>query len=408
MRNYLIFCVLISTIAKSQVQKIYFHPKATGTEKQSSFIDSIRFIPLAIEKGIEIGNYSNVQVTEKHFLIFHYADKSILLYGRNGSFIKKISYKKLGENFDPEYDEHTNRIVFFGSNKNYSLTPKDEIKIALDWSNPRNKKYFKKYILDLNDASPELQKDAPSQNDIIHAHHYYGDLYWHGEIITSPLYRDSFAHEFTLYKNDKLVKGFFPYNRINEARFLYGDEEEVSFINTGTPYIHYLTRPFCDTIYQMIKDSLYPAYKLVMPLENSLPPWFFTKPPRSKTERENFQRNNGWMFHQVYNFYENPKFIYFSVSYLSNGDSYIYDKQTNVTYRARNIKADSSHYNLQLLSRGRFAVEGGRFYKTIKASDLISFFEQNKNVPVPKELESFLKSNPSGTSPVIVEFKLKN
>jgi hypothetical protein len=96
------------------------------------------------------------------------------------------------------------------------------------------------------------------------------------------------------------------------------------------------------------------------------------------------------------------------VSYLSNSDLYIYQKQTNVTYKTKNIKPDSSQYNLQLLGDFSTIRQGNYFYKAQKASDLVTFFEQHKNMVVPKELESFLKSNPPANSPVIVEFKLKN
>ena len=172
MRNVLLCSIVllcslsISTTVPSQVQKIYLHPKATGNEKQSKFIDSIRFIPLQIAEGAQVGAWNYVEVTDKYFFIIHYPDKTILLYTREGAFVKKISYKKLGDNFSPRFEDHTNRIVFFGNNKNYTLTQKDEIKIALDWSNPRNKKYFKKYFIDLNGASLEIQKDIPDQNDI--------------------------------------------------------------------------------------------------------------------------------------------------------------------------------------------------------------------------------------------------
>jgi hypothetical protein len=158
----------------------------------------------------------------------------------------------------------------------------------------------------------------------------------------------------------------------------------------------------------MIRDSLYPACQLVLPLENSLPASFFTRSFKNKTDRENFRRNNGWMLHHIYTFYETPRFIYFFVAYLSNYESYIYQKQTSTTYKAKNIKADSSQYNLQVLGEYGINIKGDRFYKPLKAGTLLTFFEKNKNVPVPKELESFLKSNPATTTPVIIEFKLKN
>src|SRR5207253_2660194 len=123
----------------------------------------------------------------------------------------------------------------------------------------------------------------------------YDDYYWRGDISTSTLYRDSLDYEFKVYKDKKMVSQFFPYNRINEPRFLY-TEETTAMSPTDTPFIHFITRPYCDTIYKLIKDKPVPFYQMVMPLENSLPNSFFNRPFKSKTDRENFQRNNGWMF----------------------------------------------------------------------------------------------------------------
>jgi hypothetical protein len=413
MRNSLFYftllfsCLHISTIAKTQLQKIYLHPKAAGSGKQSQFVDSIRVIPLEIKGGIQVDMYSNLTITEKYFLINDYRDKAVLIYSKDGKFVKRISYKKLGDSFYPNYNEYTNQLVFFGKNKNYTLTPKDELKITLDWNNPQNKKYFKKYTIDLNDVSFVMKKSIPTQNDIIRTYHFYDDFYWQGKITTSPLFKDSLDYEFKIYKNNQLVRGFFPYNRINEPRFLYTNESTY-FNKTDTPYIHFITRPYCDTIYKMKRDSLFPAYQLVLPIENSLPPSFLTKPFKNKTERENFERNNGWIFSQVYDFYETPKFVFFLVDYLFNTDSYIYQKETQVTYKTKNIKPDTSQYNLQLLADYNVLRKGDRFYKSQKAGEILTFFEQNKNAPVPKELENFLKSNPPASTPVIVEFKLKN
>jgi hypothetical protein len=400
-------CLLNSTIAQTQLQKIYLHPKAVGNAKQSQFVDSIRFIPLETGDGIEVGKYSNLTITEKYFLIRAYSDKIVLVYSKQGKFVKKISYKKLGDEFYPYYEEHNDQLIFFGRNKKYKLTPKDELKIKLDWDNPRNKKYFKKYTVDLKDTSFAMKKVIVEENDVLRSYHFFDDFFWQGDIITSPLFKDSLDYEFKIYKNNQLVKGYFPYNRINEPRFLYADQT-TSFNKTDTPYTHFITRPYCDTIYKMKRDSLFPAFQLVLPLENSLPPTFFTKPFKNKTERENFERNNGWMFRQIYNFYETPQFVFLLVRYFNNVDSYIYQKQTNVTYKTKNIKPDTSQYNLQLLADYNILRKGERFYKSQQAGEILTFFAQHKDVPVPQEVENFLKGNPPTTAPVIVEFKLKN
>ncbi|OQP59440.1 hypothetical protein A3860_37935 [Niastella vici] len=404
----LILCLLcISPVAQSQLQKIYLHPKAAGSDKQSNFVDSIRFIPLEVKAGIELSTYNYVEITKNYFYIPDYYRKAVHLYSKNGRFFKTINFKQLGDAFYPVYDEYTNRIVFVENNKNYSLTPKDRIKIMLDWDKPRNKKYFKKYAIDLNDTTFTIRKDVPQQNDILHASFFYSDIYYQGEIITSGLFKDSLDYEFKTYQNNRFIKGFFPYNHVNEPRFLY-TRENISVNNTDTPAVNFIARPYCDTIYKTTGDSLYAAYQLVLPLENSLPASFFTRPFKNKTERENFNRNNGWMLHQVYTFYETPRFVYFLVGYLSNYETYIYQKQTNTTCKVKNIKPDSSQYNLQILVDFGITRKGNRFYKLQKAEDLLTFFEKNKNVPVPKELESFLKSNPPAATPVIIEFKFKN
>jgi hypothetical protein len=404
--TFLLLYFLIGPLSvKAQLQKLYLHPKPVGNENQSNYVDSIRFIPMEAKDGVTLGAYNNVQVTENHFLVVDFPNKNLLLYSRNGNFVKKINFKKQGD-FYPSYREDINAIVFFGNNKNYALTSKDRIKIILDWDNPRNRKYFKKYIIDLKDPTFTIQKVTPDKFDVIGAYRYYDDYFRQSSISTSELYKDTLDYEIKLFKDNQFVKGFFAYNHVNEPKFLY-TEQGVTFTPTDTSYINFLARPYCDTIYKMIRDSVFPVYKLVMPLENTLPASFFTTPFKSKTERDNFNRNNGWMFRQVYNCYETPRYIFMSIGYFSNFDSYVYNKKTNAFIRSRNIKPDSSQYNLSLIG-DVVSRKNGKFYKVIKAGDLLTFFKQNKTVPVPKELATFLKTGPDAAAPVMVEFKLKN
>ncbi len=399
--------LILPAEVRSQVQKIYLQPSSNAIQKQSQFVDSIRFIPLELKEGIQLNELRDVTITSSYFMVIDFPEKRILLYNKTGAFINQVSYKKLGESFYPEYNEHTNKFVFFGDNRSYSLTSKDRVQIMQDWDNPRNKKYFKKFSIDLADTSFAIKQEQPSQSDIIGANPYYNDYYWSGRINTSPVYKDSLAFELNFYKNNKWVKGFFPYNRINEPRFLF-EEENIYLDKSNVPDTCFVTRPFCDTIYNLSKDSLVAAYQVVLPLENTLPASFYKQPFKNKTERENFRRNNGWLLKQVYNFYESQRFILLYVGYLLNGESYIYEKQSKASFKTKNIKPDSSQYNLDLLSNIGQHRNGDKFYKTIKSGDLVAFFEQHKTVPVPKELEAFLKTKPGDDSPVIVEFKFKN
>ena len=90
-----LLCSILSGPATAQalLQKLFLNPKSTATILQSKIIDSIHFIPLQQEGG-KLSKYNNVQVTKDYFLIIDYPDKRILLYKKDGKFVKNISYKK--------------------------------------------------------------------------------------------------------------------------------------------------------------------------------------------------------------------------------------------------------------------------------------------------------------------------
>ncbi len=346
-------------------------------------------------------------MTEKYFLVNDYTAGVLHIYAKTGAFVKKINFKSFANNLYPAYNARTNQIVFFGNNSNYTLTSKDKVKIQLDWSNEHNLKYFKKYVIDLNDTTFAIKKAKPDKYDLIGARSLYANQYILAKITTSPLYKDSTGYEVNIYENEKLLKSYFPYNRVNEPKFLFSEEGAFT-ASSDTPYISYLTRPYCDTVYKLVKGSLSPLYQLVMPLENSLPATFFTDASVTKAERENFRRNNGWAFHQVYDFYENSRLIYITMSFFSHYEVFVYDKQTKTAYNATKIKGDPKQYNLSLLTPYNVMRTGHKFYKLLKADLLISFFKQNPDIAVPKELSAFLQGTPDKNMPVVVEFTLKD
>jgi hypothetical protein len=146
-----------------------------------------------------------------------------------------------------------------------------------------------------------------------------------------------------------------------------------------------------------------------MPVENSLPQKFFTDISVTKTDRENFKRNNGWVFHLVRDFYETPELIYMAINFFSHYESFVYDKRTHTAYNTTKIKGDANQYNLLLLAGFNVIRSGRKFYKLLKADYLVSFFKQNPEIAVPEELSDFLKAAPlKNIPPVVVEFTLKD
>ena len=86
----------------------------------------------------------------------------------------------------------------------------------------------------------------------------------------------------------------------------------------------------------------------------------------------------------------------------------MYDKQTHTAYNASKIKGDAKQYNLSLLGGYNVVRSGHTFYKLLKADILISFFKQNPDIAVPKELSALLQGNTDKNMPVLVQFTLKD
>jgi hypothetical protein len=145
-----------------------------------------------------------------------------------------------------------------------------------------------------------------------------------------------------------------------------------------------------------------------MPLENSLPPNFFTQRPESKADRENFKRNNGWLFHQIRDFYETPKLIYLTISFFSHFEVFVFDKQTHTAYNANKIKGDAKQYNLSLLTPYNIVRSGQRFYKLLKADMIGSFLKQHPEVEVPAALAADANKLSDKNGLLVVAFKLKD
>jgi len=132
---------------------------------------------------------------------------------------------------------------------------------------------------------------------------------------------------------------------------------------------------------------------------------------KTKTEKDNYVQGHNGLIKQIYGFKETNKFIYFQLGYLYyKYEGYLYDKAERKFYRTDKIKGDSTQFNLQLL--GNYGLGGssnGKFYITKKASELLEFYQanKNKNIVYPEALQAFFNAATEKSNPVIIEFTFK-
>ncbi|MFT3979513.1 MAG: hypothetical protein QM687_03520 [Ferruginibacter sp.] len=404
-------CSLFSLLLAAQPEKIYFNPRAAVAEKQSKFIEVTDYVPLQ-ETAEPINNYSNLILTTQYIILNEYSLKRLSFFTREGKFVKKIELKKYGQ---PQiiYDKAKERLCFNIQNKNYILTPKDLQEIKADYSNPKNKKYFKNYVIDLSDSSLMIRKTAMDPYQAIGAYRYYDDYFYLSDINTGNAKTDSIGYEFQLLENYLPVRSFFPFDKRTDARFknpsLFSTPHAY-FFATDTPYKKFVSRPYNTSIYQLVKDSIWPAYDFMLPLDISIPSSFFEKGFRSAAERDAFQNNNGKMFNSFLAFNVTPRYIFFSVLYMQGFESYIYEKRTQQFYKNKMVKADSTQFNIPLLGSGPGQQEDLLYYAIIKPETLFGFYEKNKdkNIVYPPRLEAYLKAGSKNANPVLVAYKIKD
>ncbi len=410
--NYKLLPLLICTIAcaavVAQPTKIYLNPKTAGSANQSMFIDSVRLYPLEDADNNSPGQYSSLSVSNDYFIVQSYVDKELLIYTRAGKYIKKVSYKKLGRDASPRYDYAKNQVIFFLANKNYTLTEKDKIDIRKNFTDKKNRKYYKKYIIDLKDSSFTIQKSTPTSFDILNAYNLKDDYYSTYEINVNKNYKDSIDYEVKIYKDNKFISGYFPYNKQQEIRYLFDRSIGAYTQPTNSADVFYITRPYVDTIYSLTNGIITPVYQVVLPMENSLPKYFFDKAFKSRTEKENFQRNNGKLMRQIYSVHESPRFAFFSIGFFANYGQYMYDKKTNASYSIAKIKPDSLNYYLPLFSQNFGNRYENKFYSLVTPEQLKSVYKQNKDriAKLPGELQYCLKDS-ANLRPVIAEYIIK-
>jgi len=403
----LIYCLLfVMPSAFSQVQKIYLSPKTARGGKQSLLVDSIRIIPLEKRPGISLDDeYIYPIITDDYFIIKPYNNNTIYFFDRQGKFVKQISNKQF-KDASIDYDDLRHKITMKSANKNYQLTQRDWLEVSIDFANPKNRKYYKKYELDFDSADAKLNRVEIGPYEVLQANKYFEDYYISGSVQVSDLFKDTLDHELKVYRNNEIVKAYFPFHKREEPRFKYG-RSSTGIFSTGTDSIKLIGRSFNDTVYQLRPDTILPIYKLVLPQENALPPSFFTTAFKTKTDRENFEANNGWLLKQLYDFSENKRFIIMGMGFFRNYGRFAYDKQTKYLYDLNKVKTDSSQYDLPILSGNEGQDYKGKRYTSVKLDNMKAAYKKDNNIAWPADVKAIAADKEKYMNIAIVEYMYK-
>lgn len=389
-------------------EKIYFEPKSASGGKQSDFIVYNATIAFETTAESRFDKYSSIFPTKNYFVVCDNSAKKILLFSKTGRFIKKIKSKKRLDDF--WYNEQTDRLEIVTGNKMYRLTNKDNAQIQEDYMNPKNRKYFQKYVIALDDTiNLSAKKEKIAQKDILEPLPYINGMHIFNKVTVNKDFTATEDYELKIYKGDSLLKQYFKYDKKNDPRYIYTGAETAV-----TPAMHanerWVTHAYDYKIYALKNDSLYEVFDLILPMERAIPNNFFSREFRNKTEKNNYLRQNQKLVKQIYVYSLSKKYINFNLQSMTyDTQEFIYDTKTKVFYNYDKINADSLTFYLPLLKSQQLK-DGAVTYALLTAEEALKALEAGKKEKInyPPLLEAYLKTATAETNPVLINFTYKD
>jgi hypothetical protein len=389
-------------------EKIYFEPKAAAGGRQSDFIICKNIVVFETTSESKFDRYSRIIPTKKFFVVCDYSAKKILVFDKNGRFIKKFGNKlDFGR---LTYNEENDRLEMVVQNKMFRLTNKDVAQIVEDYQNPKNLKYYRKYFIDMADTlNFSVHKQKIEHDDILNPVPYIDGMHFVNQVTVDKNFTKKEDYELKIYRGDSLLKQYFKYDKKNDSRYIF-DGATVTITPSAKPGERWVTHPYDYTIYALQKDSLYKVYDFVLPIDRAIPPDFFSKEFQNKTEKDNYLRQNRKLVKQFYVYNLSDRYVNFSMrSMMFDFQQFIYDTKSKTFYNYEKINPDSLTYYLPVCKNLAFN-DGRDIYARINAEDALKIFEDHKKdaIKYPPLLDNYFKTATAGSNPILINFNYSN
>lgn len=404
--SIVLFCFIYKPIHGQE--KIYFEPKSAIAGTQSTFIEYVDAIPLETKPESRFDKYSSLTTTKKYYVILDYSSKKVLIFNKEGRFIKNIPIKLDISQF--RYNDMEDRMELVTLNKNYTLSAKDNAQIIEHYDEPRNKKYFRKYFIDLKDSLHfSLHKEKITSLDILDPVSLTMDMRAINKVTVDKNFEKDTDYELKIFKNNRLLNQYFPYDKKKDPRYIF-DRVYINVSPSLQPHTWWVTHPYDYTIYKLTTDSLYKVYSVILPMERAMPQDFFTKDFPNKNEKDNYKRQNRKVIKQLFMGDLSQRYLYFSYNGLMfDFQQYIYDVKTKSIYDNEKIAPDSLTWYLPIL-KSRSSGASNISVSKILAEDALESFTANKakNIVYPSKLQNYFATARSTDNPILILYRYKN
>lgn len=390
-------------IDSSNIVTLRIDPDGARGAAVSQVFDEVKFIPLETTKESLFGSISTLKIINKHFLIFDYDTRSVLIFSSEGKFRAKLNATKIAQ--DKNDKSKTDFYGFMTEN----IDGVDLIKIFTE-------KYFYYFNLDGKQLKKTSTKNFRYLNEIkladsvtkVRQHYVYRKE------------KDSVVHEIGII-NKKDSIGYFSFlpKRYETDEFWgsgksvydYGVKNELIFIN----YYDY-------NLYKITPTKLSLAYRIIFPANNSLPKDFSTNPAYIKKRGEYFQ-NNPKVFYGLSDPYLFGDNLFLKMSNFgfepSLKKAIIYNLKSGEITSISDIEpderssflpvTDASGYFYDFKNKGFHLYDEGYLYTSYSSLAMFTFKEQlsDKYKDFSPEMANYFKTQDKKSNPIIIQLKPK-
>lgn len=373
----------------SNMREIRIDPTSVPVVKTSGFLDSIVYLPLETTANSAFGEVTQMEVTDKYFIIWDKVTNAILFFTKKGKFHSKISNK------DKSVKVPYKEISQFAVNEKEQLITVDD----------RHSQY--EYYYDLEGKSKGFQEKKHYLNNFCSFNGVEVQFwnYYPGQ--KKPT--NSLAGSVTISKNG-VSKDYLPYNiKVIDNADQYGTDQ--CFYNNQNGRFNF-TRTYDYTVYSIDSTGKFSAdYKFILPAVNTAPDDFLDN-PKYQGKRVAYTQEHTDLLFGITDFYVHGENIAFRTTGIGSNIISIYNLKSGTQVSPSNAISDKKSYMLPFVDKRYYAMDkdGG----LISGVDAVSLFKarlkligtEGWNSSLPPSLKAFFKTD-NQQNPVLTIMHLK-
>ncbi|GHE34207.1 6-bladed beta-propeller [Sphingobacterium griseoflavum] len=389
-----------SVVENSNIRQLRIDPDIANGGSMDQVFSEINYIPLETTKESLFGDITQLEVTIDNYIIFDQDTQCILIFDKSGKYKSKIALGKYAQGGN--LNESNFNVYGF-----VLRSIKDDYTIEVTINN--NVYKFDSSLKQVGQPKQIEIRQAPSRA------YRFSDSLKIVSYFRSSKGKDRGFYHYAYLNSDQVTAKYFEidtgkYSKVGD--FAVGGP---SFIETDDSEILHAVRYYDYNVYQINKNGIAVAYKLIFPSKYSIPVDFNTNAEYLGKKIDYFFKNPAKIFGIGYT-YQIGNFLYFKCGSLHpnirNNGSFVYDLAHDYLISLNRLDPDKLSHHLPIIGswdKDFLKYDGTYLYATLSSKEMFSYYDQVKqnNLTFPQHMKDYFKKGSKKDNPVLIQFTPK-